>query len=376
MLRYMTAGESHGMGLLAILDGMPAGLRIDEKSIRRDLRRRMKGYGRGGRMSIENDSAQIAGGIRKGKTIGSPIGLIIVNRDFKIEKLPGVTAPRPGHADLAGMMKYGTRDARDILERASARETAARVAVGSVAKCLLAEFGIRIISHVTGVGSVSVESAGLSYRQIAKRLESDGDMNCADKKAEKMMRDEIDKARKAGDTLGGVFEVIADGVPAGLGSYAQWDRKIDGSIARAVMSIPAVKAVSIGSGIESASKKGSDVHDCISYSRKSKAFTRRSNNAGGIEGGVTNGEPVVVKGFMKPIATLGSPLGTVDINTKKSAGAARERADVSAVGACGVVAEAAVAFEIASALVEKFGGDSIDEMKRNYKGYARQVRAM
>jgi chorismate synthase len=351
-------------------------LKVDETSINRDLKRRMKGYGRGGRMSIERDSVRIEAGLRKGKTIGSPIGILITNRDFKIDKLEAVTDPRPGHADLAGMMKYNTADARDILERASARETAARVAVGGIAKCLLAEYGIRVISHVIQIGKTCARTSGQSFKEIAARIKAAKNINCADKKSEKLMCVEIDKARKAGDTLGGVFEVIVDGAPAGLGSHAQWDKRIDSAIARAVMAIPAVKAVSLGDGIEAAGKTGSSVHDEISYSRSRKAFTRLSNNAGGIEGGITNGEPITVKGFMKPIATLASSLKTVNMNTKKATLAAKERADVCAVSACGVVAEAVIAFEIASAFLEKFGGDSVKEISRNYEGYLKQLRSM
>lgn len=376
MLRYMTAGESHGANLMAILDGVPAGLEIDGNFIDRDLKRRMKGYGRGGRMSIEDDHVQISGGIRRGKTIGSPIGLMIANRDFKIDELPGISNPRPGHADLSGMMKFDTLEARDILERASARETAARVAVGAVAKRLLEKLGIRMISHVVKIGKISVRTDGLSFKDVCRGVESAESISCCDKAAEKRMRAAIDKARKNGDTLGGVFEVMAEGVPPGLGSHAQWDRRIDGALARAVMSIPAVKAVSIGAGIESAGQSGSSVHDEISYSVKKKTFKRYSNKAGGVEGGMTNGEQLVIKGFMKPIATLVRPLRTVDIKTKKNAKAAKERADVCAVSACGVVAEAAVAFELASAALDKFGGDSVAEMCRNYRSYIGRIRSI
>lgn len=364
----MTAGESHGKGIMAILDGMPSRLKIEEDFINRHLERRMVGYGRGGRMAIEKDKVEIIGGCRRGETIGSPIGMIVYNKDYKIDELPDVKCPRPGHADLAGVQKYALKDARSVLERASARETAARVAVGAVTRLFLREFGIRLTSHVIMLGGVQADVGGLSFDQIEK-LSDASDLRCVDKKAAQKMRGEIDKAKKAGDTLGGSFQVIARGVPAGLGSYAQWDRRLDGALARAVMSVPAVKAVSIGSGIASSGMKGSETHDEISYDSKKRIFTRSSNNAGGLEGGVTNSSDVTVTGFMKPIATLAAPLKSVDISTKKASKAATERADVTAVPACGVVAEAAVAFEIASAFLEKFGGDSIPEVRRNYNAY-------
>jgi len=375
MLRYMTAGESHGKGMIAILDGVPAGLEVDEKFINRDLARRMVGYGRGKRMSIEKDAVEIIGGCRKGVTIGSPVGVFIKNRDYKIDKLPDVTCPRPGHADLAGVQKYDLKDARSVLERASARETVARVAVGAVAKLVLREFGIRILSHVTMIGNIEAASAKLSFDEISKAAEG-SIVRCADPEAGKKMCEEIDKAKKEGDTLGGAFEVIADGVPPGIGSYAQWDRRMEGALARAVMSIPAVKAVSVGNGIDCAASRGSETHDPIRYDKAKKIFVRLSNNAGGTEGGVTTGEPVVLKGFMKPIATLGTPLRSVDLRTKAESRAATERADVSAVPACGVVAEAAVAFEIAAAFLEKFGCDSMTEIKRNYEAYIGHLRRM
>ena len=376
MLRYMTAGESHGKALIAILDGVPAGLAISSGDINGDLKRRMYGYGRGKRMKIESDKAEIIAGLRKGKTIGSPVGILISNKDFKIDKLGSVKNPRPGHADLAGMMKYGSHDARDILERASARETAARVAVGAVAKKLLLEFGIDIISHVVMIGSVFARTGDSSFGKIKNSIKKAKKIRCADKEAEKLMCKVIDKARRAGDTLGGSFEVIAKGVPAGLGSYSEWDRRLDGSLAQAIMSIPAVKAVSIGTGIGSSGAFGSEVHDEILYDRSKKAFTRSTNNAGGLEGGVTNGELVTVRGFMKPIATLKNALKTVNINTKKISKAATERADVCAVSACGVVAEAAVAVELASSLLDKFGGDSVKEVKSSHKAYMQQLKKL
>ncbi|MGD2278961.1 MAG: chorismate synthase [Candidatus Omnitrophota bacterium] len=375
MLRYMTAGESHGKALMAILDGVPAGLKMDKGVVDKELARRMVGYGRGGRMAIEKDKVEIVAGCRKGMTIGSPIGMVVANKDFKIDKLPAVRSPRPGHADLAGLLKYGFRDVRDVLERASARETAARVAVGAVAKLILGEFGIKLLSHVTMIGGIEAKTEKLSFGEILKAAEK-SDVRCADREAAKFMREEIDRVKKEGNTLGGSFEVIAIGVPPGLGSYAQWDKRLDGALARSVMSIPAVKAVSMGGGIESASKKGSEAHDPITYHKAAKAFARPSNIAGGLEGGVTNGSPVVVRGFMKPIATLGAPLTSVDINTKKKISAAKERADVCAVAACGVVAESAVAFELASSLLEKLGGDSMTELRGNYSAYMRHLKEM
>lgn len=374
MLRYMTAGESHGKGLMAILDGVPAGLKLDENLINEDLTRRMGGYGRGERMrSIEKDKVVIIAGCRKGVTIGSPVGLVVHNKDHKIDELPDVKSPRPGHADLAGIQKYALKDARDVLERASARETAARVAVGAVAGMIIREFGIKVASHVTMIGPVKAGTEGLSLSEILKLAEN-SDVRCADKKAAKEMREAIDKAKKEGDTLGGAFEVVAIGVPPGLGSYAQWDRRIDGALARAVVSIPAVKAVSMGEGIECAAKKGSETHDAIGYDSGAKTFTRASNNAGGVEGGVTNGSPVVVRGFMKPISTLGDPLGSVDIDTKAESAAATERADVCAVPSCAVVAGSVVAFEIAAFFLEKFGGDSMAEIHRNYDAYMEALK--
>ncbi|MFH1665171.1 MAG: chorismate synthase [Candidatus Omnitrophota bacterium] len=377
MIRYMTAGESHGKGEVTILEGVPAGLKIDKGFIDNELARRMAGYGRGKRMEIEQDRVEIVAGCRKGVTIGSPIGMLVPNKDFKIDELHAVKCPRPGHADLAGMQKYGMADARDVLERASARETAARVSAGAVAKLILKEFDIRILSHVTMLGGAEAKTEGLSFEDIYKlAYDAVSRLRCADRKAEEAMCGKIDEASRAGDTLGGSFEVIVRGVPAGLGSYVQWDRRMDGAIARAVMSIPAVKAVSIGQGIECSMKKGSETHDPIKYDAGRKTFGRLSNNAGGIEGGVTNGMDVVVKGFMKPIATLASPLRSVDIDTKHECAAATERSDVTAVPACGVIAESVVALEIASAFLEKFGGDSMKELTRNYNGYMEQLRAM
>lgn len=368
MLRYMTAGESHGKAIMAILDGVPAGLLMDEGFINKELAKRMQGYGRGRRMKIEKDKVDIIAGCCRGITIASPIGMIIYNRSCKIDILSGIKCPRPGHADLAGLLKYNFDDARNVLERASARETAARVAVGAVAKLILREFGVKVLSHVTRIGQVKAVTRDLSFEEISSLAEK-SILRCADIKATRRMRAEIDLVKQKGDTLGGVFEIIAQGVPPGLGTYAQWDRRMDGILANLLMSIPAVKAVSIGSGIECAGKRGSETHDEIIYDSREKMFSRTSNNAGGIEGGITNGMPVVIEGFMKPIATLGVPLKSVDIDTKKECAAQKERADTVAVGACAVVAESMTAFGIASCFLEKFGGDSLSETRRNYKAY-------
>ncbi|MBF0215571.1 MAG: chorismate synthase [Candidatus Omnitrophica bacterium] len=368
MLRYMTAGESHGKVLLAILDGMPAGLRLDTALIDANLSRRMSGYGRGKRMQIEKDTVEVLSGTRKGITIGSPIALSVKNKDNSIESMHEVTCPRPGHADLAGVLKYGFISARDVLERASARETAARVAAGSVARIFLAEFGIDVFSHVIQMGPVKAFLDGMSHLDIKKKaLRSD--TGCADKKASELMKEEVDKCASSGDTLGGVFETVITGVPAGLGSYVQWDKRLDGILARSVMAIPAVKAVSIGIGVEGASRRGSKLHDTISYDAYAKKYLRGSNNAGGIEGGVTNGEPVIISGYMKPIATLMRPLLSADMNTKKTAKASVERSDTAAVLASGVVSEAVVSIEIASAFMEKFGCDSMKDIMTNFREF-------
>lgn len=367
MLRFLTAGESHGEALIGILEGVPSGLKVDDSFINEELRRRQKGYGRGGRMEIEDDRAKILSGVRKGVTIGSPISFIIQNKDFSIDRLPEITNPRPGHADLAGILKYGFKDARSILERASARETAMRVAIGSICKLLLREVRIRILSHVVMIGGVESHTADLGFDQILKNI-SGSKLNCADHASEKLMMEEIDNARDKGDTVGGVFEVIIEGTPPGLGSYVTSDRRLDTQLAGAVMSIPAVKAVEIGNAIESAKKFGSDVHDEILYS-KAKGFYRKTNNAGGIEGGVSNGENIVVRGYMKPLSTLMKGLDTVDIITKESVKAAAERSDVCAVPSAGVVGEAMCAFIITNALLEKSGGDTVSEIKRNLGAY-------
>lgn len=371
MLRYLTAGESHGRSLVTIVEGMPSGLKLDEDLINKDLARRQKGYGRSARMKIERDEVEIISGVKAGMSLGSPITLIVHNKDFSIERLPVVTLPRPGHADLAGMMKYDFKDARCVLERASARETTARVAAGGLSKLLLNEFNIEIISHVTGIGCAQSSGKGLSFSEIKNRAQR-SPVSCADKKSEAGMINAIDEAKRKGDTLGGVFEVIIKGAPAGLGSYVEYDLRLDGLLAQAVMSIQAVKGVEIGNGIRMSGAFGSQFHDEIFYS-KNKGFFRKRNNAGGLEGGITNGEMVVVHGYMKPIATLSSALRSVETRTKKASIASVERHDICAVPACAVVAEAACAFEIAKAMREKFGGDSLREMKRNYVGYLNQI---
>lgn len=372
MLRYMTSGESHGKCLVAVLEGLPAGLRITEKDIDAELCRRMQGYGRGKRMQIESDRVEILSGVRHSITIGSPVTLMIRNADHSIDRLPVIVEPRPGHADLAGILKYDLTDARDVLERASARETAARVAAGAVAKALLAEFGITVASHVTVIGSAAAPERGLDARRIIA-VAGKSPVRCVDADASRAMCAAIDTAAARGDTLGGVFEVIAGGCPPGLGSHVQWDRRIDARLAGAIMSIQAVKGVSFGIGFEAASRAGSRVHDEIFYDRK-RGYYRKTNHAGGIEGGMTNGEDIVIRAAMKPIATLRSPLASVNIRTKRSVAATVERSDVCAVPAAGVVAEAVTALEIADAMIEKFGGDSVREMKRNYDGYVAQVK--
>ncbi len=372
MLRYLTSGESHGKCMLAILDGMPSGLKINESSINEELCRRMSGYGRGARMKIEADKAEILSGLRRSRTIGSPIAVMIRNVDQSIEKLPVILEPRPGHADLTGAIKYDRDDVRDVLERASARETVARVSVGALCKILLAEFGIRITSHVMVVGNVASRPNNLGFRQIVT-LSEKSPVRCADRAASRLICKEIDMAAAEGDTLGGIFEVIVNGVPPGLGSYAQWDRRLDGILAGAIMSIQAVKGVSFGAGFDIATKRGSAAHDEIFYS-KGEGFFRKTNNAGGIEGGMTNGEDIRIRAAMKPIATLRKPLASVNIKTKRAFKATVERSDTCAVPAAGVIGESVVAVEIANAMIEKFGGDSVGEMRRNYDGYLEQVK--
>jgi chorismate synthase len=383
MVRFLTAGESHGRALVVILEGIPAGLRIDLESVTRDLRRRQGGYGRGRRMAIESDRADIISGVRAGETIGGPLAMLIENRDWvnwqqtmftgpapepdaRGAKRAPVTKPRPGHADLAGIAKYGRADIRDILERASARETAARVAAGAIARQLLAAAGVRIASHVFSIGSVRLPDPLTVTFEQAAALPEDSPVRCIDEATSARMIEAIDAAKAAGDTLGGGFEVLATGVPIGLGSYVQWDRKLDGRLAQALMSIPAIKGVGIGLGPEAAARPGSRVHDeiVVDQARETIPLSRPTNNAGGLEGGVTNGEDLRVSAWMKPIATLMKPLRSVDLTTLTEAGAAIERSDVCAVPAAAVVGEAMVALTLANALVEKFGGDSIAELTR------------
>lgn len=372
MLRFLTSGESHGKCLTAILEGMVAGLTLNEKDINAELARRQEGYGRGGRMTIEKDQAEILSGVRSSRTLGGPIALLIPNKDFKINELPVVKRPRPGHADLVGVMKYGQEDVRDVLERASARETTSRVAVGAVCKIFLKEFGVDIVSHVVCLGGVWAPASNLTFDQT-KMLSKDSPVHCADKEAEKKMMARVDQARESKDTIGGVFEVVVKGVPTGLGSFVHYDRRLTGQLCGALMSIQAVKGVEIGMGFKVADTPGRQVHDEI-FHDKEKGFYRKTNNAGGFEGGVTNGENLVLRAATKPYATLMSPLGSVNIDTKAKEVATVERSDVTAIPACGVVGEAMVAFELAKSYLEKFGGDSLKETKRNFDGYLKQIK--
>jgi chorismate synthase len=380
----MTAGESHGPEVTAIVEGIPAGLPLLAADVDADLARRQRGYGRGGRMKIEADRVRFTGGVRGGETIGGPVAMVIENRDHAswtgrmgAEPFPEppepLTRPRPGHADLAGGLKYGRRDLRDVLERASARETAARVAVGAVCRKLLAALSVDVFAHVVAIGPVSAALSALPPGELRARARA-SDLACADEAAEQAMREAIREAAHRGDTLGGVFEVIATGVPPGLGSHAQWDRRLDGRLAQALMSVQAIKGVEIGLGFEAARAPGSEVHDPIGYDPEARAFTRPSNRAGGIEGGITNGMPVVCRAAMKPIATLKRALPSVDVRTKEPFEAAFERSDVCAVAAASVVGEAMVAITIAAALLEKIGGDSLAEAARNLAGYLAAVR--
>lgn len=372
MLRYLTAGESHGSSLVAILDGMVSGLRLNAKVINDELKRRQKGYGRGGRMKIEKDKAELLTGIRSNRTIGAPVTVLIKNKDASLNRLQAISNPRPGHADLAGALKFDTHDIRDILERSSARETASRVAIGAICKMFLNEFGIGIISHTRRIGRILAETDELSFNTIKERALGSS-LSCADKKAERFMKKEIDKVIEEKDSIGGVCEVIAVNVPPGLGSHTQYDRKIDARLALSLMSIQAIKGVEVGLGFGYRNKRGSQVHDQIFYS-KNKLFYRDTNNAGGIEGGMTNGEPVVVRCVMKPISTVPKPLKSVNIKSKRSILATVQRADACAVPAAGVVAESCVAFEIANAILEKFGGDSLNETKCNHNCYKTRLK--
>ncbi|MBI2870100.1 MAG: chorismate synthase [Candidatus Omnitrophica bacterium] len=371
MLRYLTAGESHGECLVATVEGMPAGLKVDVESIDRDMELRQQGYGRGARMKIEKDRVHFLSGLRSGVTIGSPIAIQIENKDNTIDRLPPVFEPRPGHADLSGALKYGHRDIRSVLERASARETAARVAVGSLAKCLLKEFGISVHAYVVMIGGIWAKMRAVSAQELARAI-GHSLVRCPDRAVEKKIISAIDKAKAQGNTLGGAFEIRVTGAPVGLGSFVQWDRKLDGRLARALMSVQTVKAVEMGLGIRSSQSLGSESHDEIFWT-KSRGFYRKTESAGGIEGGMSNGEDIVMRAYLKPIATLKRPLRSVDVRTKKPVKATYQRSDVCTVPAASVIGEAVVAFEMADALCEKIGGDSIHEMMRNYKGYLKQV---
>jgi len=385
---FVTAGESHGKGLIVTIQGLPAGLPVDPDQINYQLWRRQQGYGRGGRMKIERDEVEIFSGIRHGKTLGSPVSLIIKNKDFENwqdvmdvrereftdeKRARRLTRPRPGHTDLAGGIKYDTHDLRDILERASARETAARVAAGAIARLLLTEFGIEIASHTAMIGGVPAEPINPSWEQIAA-IPEDSPLRCVDTVLEAEMISLIDRTRESKDTLGGIFEVVASGVVIGFGSHVHWDQKLDGRLAQAIMSIPAVKGVEIGDGVRAARLTGSQVHDEIGYNNDERRFVRPTNRAGGLEGGITNGQLLRVRGYLKPISTLRRPLASVDVVTKQESAAAFERSDIVAVPAAGVIGEAMVAVILAAAARDKFGGDNIEEMRRNYNAYLEQVK--
>nr|WP_275983448.1 chorismate synthase [Paenibacillus hamazuiensis] len=386
-VRYLTAGETHGPQLTGIIEGFPSNVTIDFEEVNFQLARRQKGYGRGRRMQIEKDTAQIVGGVRHGKTTGAPIALVVENNDWKhwtsvmnIEPIEGndetkrrVNRPRPGHADLNGGLKYNQKDLRNILERSSARETTMRVAIGGVARQLLKEFGIKVAGQVIRIGEVEVQRTELPIDELIA-LTEESPVRVTDKEAEAKMIAAIDAAKEEGDTLGGIVECIVEGVPVGLGSHVQWDRKLDGRIAQAVLSIQAFKGVEFGIGFEAAKLRGSKVHDEIMYDEE-RGFYRASNRAGGFEGGMTTGEPIVVRGVMKPISTLYKALQSVDIDTKEAFTAQVERSDTCAVPAAGVILENIVAWEVARAFLEKFGGDSVEEIRRNYESYLQQVRS-
>ncbi len=405
--RYLTSGESHGQVLTCTIDGLPSNMSLTVQDIDRDLARRQKGYGRGGRMKIETDRAQILSGVRKGRTLGSPLTLVIENKDWEnwkdvmspgplsvarrdmpADKSRTVTRPRPGHADLAGALKYGHRDLRNVLERSSARETAARVAAGAVAKTFLSAFDITIMSYVREIGGAGLKASELAMDSMSfKSLQSKfkkaelSEVRCPDEKAEAKIIRKIKGAMNKGDTLGGIFEVVAFGIPVGLGSYSQWDRKLEAKLAYGIMGIQAIKGVEIGLGFEMARKPGSEVMDEIYYRKdlaqrapSSGGFYRKTNNAGGIEGGMSNGAPIVLRAAMKPIPTLRSPLASVDIDTKKKFKAAYERSDACAVPAASIIGEAVTAITLADSFLEKFGGDSMEEITRNYRGYLEQIQ--
>jgi chorismate synthase len=396
MLRYFTAGESHGPCLTIIIDGVPAGFAVDLSKINHDLWRRQQGYGRGGRMLIEKDEVQFRSGIRWGETLGSPVAFGIENRDWKNwtkkmsaapedrDETIAVTKPRPGHADLNGVLKYDRSDIRDILERASARDTVSRTAVGSFCKQLLSPFGIRVMGYIRSIGNVTSNLDGLSYEETYARAEA-SPVRTADSAAEEKMIALIEECKKEGNTLGGIFEIVALGIPPGLGTHTQWDRKLDGRLAQSLMSIQAIKGVEIGLGFEIARRRGSQVHDEIFFDPAKMVtegtprivptgFYRGSNNSGGTEGGMSNGAPLVVRVAMKPISTLMSPLQSVDLRSKQPTDASVERSDVCAAPAAAVVGESVVAFELANAFLDKFGGDSLREIRRNYESYLEQIK--
>src|SRR5580700_3964992 len=389
MLRFETAGESHGECLVATLTGLPAQVPISLEAVDRELWRRQQGFGRGGRMKIETDRAHIVSGVRHSQTIGSPIAILIENKDWKnwTEALPvedtegsedkrkPVTRPRPGHADLAGAIKYNFQDARYILERASARETTARVAVGALAKAFLKELGIGVLSHVIQVGEAKLERSASWEELIELSQREEVLLNCVDTEAEQRMKAVVDQAYRTGDTVGGVFEVVARGVPAGLGSHIAWDTRLDGKLAQAIVSMQAVKGVEIGFAAEGSASFGSKVQDSIHYNREDRSFFRGANRAGGLEGGMTNGQDVLVRGMVKPMSTLRKPLESVDLATREPALAAYERSDVAVIPAAGVIGEAMVAIVLAQAFLEKFGGDSLPETRRNFDGYQEQVKS-
>ena len=389
MLTYRTAGESHGQALIALVEGFPSNLPVDFEFIDNELKRRQGGYGRGGRMKIEKDRVRFLSGVRHGKTLGSPIAMMIENRDWpnweeimsvreispEAAQKRTVTRPRPGHTDLAGSLKFNQVDARNILERSSARETTARVAAGSLAKIFLKTFGIEVLSHTTAIGGVRVpQDFTVSWEQL-ESLRMDEIVHCAVPDVSDLMVQEIEKAQKEGDTIGGTFEVIARNVPTGLGSHTAWDTRLDGQLAQAIMSINAVKGVEVGMGVQGAFRKGSDVHDEIAYDAETFSFRRLTNRAGGLEGGITNGEDIRVTGYLKPIPTLKKALRSVDMITKEPFVAQHERSDTCTVPAAGVIGESMVALVLARAFLEKFGGDSIEETSRNYAGYLEQLRS-
>ncbi len=391
MIRFETAGESHGEALIALISGLPAGIPVDFEFINRELWRRQQGYGRGGRMKIETDKVHILSGVRHGKTIGSPIAIQIANRDWKNweEKLPveagdiakhqAVASPRPGHADLPGALKYNFKDARYIAGTGDfGVESTSRVAAGAFAKLLLRELGIEVASHVIRVGRVQLEQAATWDEIVAVTQKPEILLSCVDPETEARMKEEVEETSRTGDTVGGVFEVVVHGLPPGVGTYANWDERLDGLLAWAVMSLQAVKAVEIGRGVTAAESFGSQVHDAIHYGpenpERPTRFIRYQNNAGGIEGGISNGEDVVVRGYLKPISTLRRPLESVRFDTREATSASYERSDICVVPAAGVAAEAMVAFIVAKEVMEKFGGDSAEELKRNYDGYIQQIR--